>query len=190
MDDLELFRNIIEQQINFSDSEAEIIARTLKHRNYKSNTLLLGNGEICKHIYFILKGCVRTYYISPKGDERTRYISFEGQINTVFTSFVAQSPSSELIETLEDSEVLVMGYHDFYSLVDKIPAWETFFRKTLEEAFIYQNIKIESLMTLSARERYQMVLTQTPHYLQRLSNRILSTYLNISQETLSRLKAK
>lgn len=190
MDDLALFRNIIEQQVNFSDSEVEIIVETLKHKSYKANTLVLGNGEICKHIYFILKGCVRTYYISSKGDERTRYISFEGQINTVFTSFVAQSPSSELIETLEDSEVLVMGYRDFYSLVHQIPAWETFFRKTLEDAFIYQNIKIESLMTLSAGERYQRVLTQTPHYLQRLSNRILSTYLNISQETLSRLKSK
>lgn len=190
MEDLELFRDLISQKINLSDSEAEIIVSTLKHKSYKSNTILLSSGETCKHIYFVLKGCVRTYYISSKGDERTRRISFEGQLNTVFTSFVAQTPSSELMETLEDSEILVMGYHDFYSLVDQIPAWETFYRKNLEEAFIYQNIKIKSLMTLSASQRYQMVLTETPHYLQRLSNRILSTYLNISQETLSRLKSK
>ncbi len=190
MDNSELFRNIVGQHVEISDCETEIIFKTLKHKKLKKNTFLLNNDEVCKHIYFILKGCIRSYYISPKGDERTRRISFENQLITVFTSFAAQRPSSELMETLEDSEVLIMEHHDFYKLVDQIPAWEIYCRKVLEEAFIYQNIKIEELVTLTASQRYQKVLTQCPHYIQRLSNRVLATYLNVSQETLSRLKSK
>jgi CRP-like cAMP-binding protein len=56
-------------------------------------------------------------------------------------------------------------------------------------AYLYQNKKIENLVTLSAKQRYDKLLTETPIYVQRLSNKILASYLDITQETLSRLKS-
>jgi CRP-like cAMP-binding protein len=75
-------------------------------------------------------------------------------------------------------------------LVSAIPQWEKFYRTLLEMAYLFQNKKIENLVTLSAKQRYGNLMTETPIYIQRLSNKILASYLNITQETLSRLKSK
>jgi CRP-like cAMP-binding protein len=94
------------------------------------------------------------------------------------------------VESLENSELLVINQHDFFHLVATIPEWEKFYRKILELAYLAQNRRLENLVTLTAKQRYENVLKENPIYIQRLSNRILASYLNITQETLSRLKSE
>jgi hypothetical protein len=60
----------------------------------------------------------------------------------------------------------------------------------MEMAYSFQNRKIESLVTLSAKERYDLLIKENPKAVQRLSNKIIASYLDIKQETLSRLKSK
>jgi CRP-like cAMP-binding protein len=57
-------------------------------------------------------------------------------------------------------------------------------------AYSFQNKKIEALVTLSAKERYEQLLEEHPALTQKLSNRVLASYLDMSQETLSRLKSR
>ena len=63
-------------------------------------------------------------------------------------------------------------------------------RYIMIEPYSFQNRKIESLVTLSAKERYDELLRDTPKMTQRVSNKILASYLDIKQETLSRLKSR
>ena len=143
-----------------------------------------------KEFYFVNKGCIRTYYLTKQGHEKTRYIAFDGSIATSISSFISKQPSFEFVDTLEDSELFVISHENFYQLVNDIPQWEKFYRTLLEMAYIYQNKKIENLVTLTAKQRYDKLLKENPIYIQRLSNRMLASYLDITQETLSRLKSR
>src|SRR5690606_27386851 len=111
-------------------------------------------------------------------------------IATSISSFISQKQSFEFVDTLENSELYAIRHKDFYQLVSDIPLWEKFYRTLLEMAYLYQNKKIETLVTLSAKQRYDKLMAETPIYIQRLSNKILASYLDITQETLSRLKSK
>jgi CRP/FNR family transcriptional regulator, anaerobic regulatory protein len=86
--------------------------------------------------------------------------------------------------------LLYISHSNFYKLVDALPEWKKFYVKLLEFAYLYQNKKIEELVTLSAGERYAILMKEHPGYVQRLSNKVLASYLDVTQETLSRLKSK
>jgi len=175
---------------NIDDKQIDKIISCFKLKAIKKNTILLSEGEICKELYFVHSGCIRTYYITKQGHEKTRYVAFDNSIATSISSFISQRQSFEFVDTLENSELLAISHKDFYQLVADIPQWEKFYRTLLEMAYLYQNKKIENLVTLSAKQRYDKLMIETPIYIQRLSNKILASYLDITQETLSRLKSK
>lgn len=174
---------------NIEDKQIGKIITCFKLKTLKRNSILLSEGEICKELYFVHSGCLRTYYISKQGHEKTRYIAFDNSIVTSISSFISQQQSFEFVDTLENSELYSISHKDFYQLVSDIPQWEKFYRTLLEMAYLYQNKKIENLVTLSAKQRYDKLMTESPIYIQRLSNKILASYLDITQETLSRLKS-
>lgn len=175
---------------NIDDKQIDKIIVCFKLKKVKKNTLLLSEGEICREMYFVYSGCIRIYYITNQGYEKTRYVAFENSIATAISSFISQQQSVEFVETLENSELYAISHKDFYRLVSEIPQWEKLYRTLLEMAYIYQNKKIETLVTLTAKQRYDKLMIEKPIYIQRLSNKILASYLNMTQETLSRLKSK
>ncbi|MFH7015740.1 Crp/Fnr family transcriptional regulator [Flavobacterium sp. FlaQc-47] len=186
----DIFKDFITELAKVNKKDMDRIMSCINTYKVKRNTIILSQGEICSHYYFLEKGCMRTYYVTKEGLEKTRLISFDNTPVTALTSFITQKPSLEYIDALEDSELLSISQTDFFMLLDEIPSWALFYRKNLELAFAFQNSRIEDLVTLSAKERYEKLLKEQPHYIRRLSNRVVATYLGISQETLSRLKSK
>lgn len=175
---------------DFDERELDVICRAFKYKKVNKNALLLNQGEICKEVYYVTKGCIRTFFITKQGSEKTRLINLEGSIGTAFSSFVNQTSSFEMIETIEDTELLAINYNDFYRLINEINHWRDFYQKLLEMAYTFQNKKIEQLVTLTAKQRYDLVLKENPALVQRVSNKVLASYLDIRQETLSRIKNK
>lgn len=186
----DIFKDFISELAEVNTQDMSRIMSCITTHKVKRNTIILSQGEVCNKFYFLEKGCMRTYYITQDGQEKTRLISFDNTPVTALTSFINQKPSVEYIDALEDSEILSISHDDFFILVNEIPSWGLFYRRMLELAFTFQNNRIEDLVTLSAKERYEKLLKERPHYIQRLSNRIVASYLGISQETLSRLKSK
>lgn len=129
-------------------------------------------------------------FIDKNGHEKTRYIMLDNHIGTALTSFISQKPSIEFIEALDDTKLLAISYSDFYRLNREMNSWKHFYQRILEMAYSFQNRKIEQLVTLTAKQRYDRVLKENPTLIQRLSNRVLASYLDIREETLSRLKSQ
>ncbi len=184
------FKQIVHHITPINDDTLDKIFSHFILKTVKKNNVLLAEGETCKEFYFLMKGIVRTYYLTKQGQEKTRYILFDYSIGTSLASFISHQPSKEIVDTLEDCTLLCISHHNFYHLVEEIPEWKTFYLKIMEMAYIYQNKKIENRVTLSAKQRFDKVMTETPFYFQRLSNKVLASYLDITQETLSRLKSK
>lgn len=175
---------------DFDEHELNKISDCFKPKSVKKNHILLHEGSICKEFYFIQTGCIRTFFIDKNGHEKTRYVMLDNHIGTALTSFISQKSSFEFLEALEDTELLTINHSDFYRLIKEMDSWKNFYQRILEMAYSFQNRKIEQLTTLTAKERYNHVLKENPVLIQRLSNRVLASYLDIREETLSRLKSK
>ncbi len=175
---------------DFDENELDTITDYFKPKFVTKNSILLHEGSICNEFYYIHTGCIRTYFIDKNGHEKTRYIMLDCNIGTALSSFIFQKPSFEFVEALDDTELLSINHHDFYRLNKEIANWKIFYQRILEMAYSFQNRKIEGLVTLTAKQRYQQLLKENPHFIQRLSNRVLASYLDIREETLSRLKSK
>ena len=175
---------------DLTEQELETIAGCFKAEVVNKNVILLSEGDTCTSFYYVQKGCIRTYYLAKNGEEKTRYIMPEQHIGTALTSFIHQQPSFEAIDAFEQTELFSISRHDFYRLQKEIPAWKEFYIKMLEMAYAFQNRKIESIVTLSAKQRYDELLKKSPSLMQRVSNKVLASYLDIRQETLSRLKSR
>lgn len=175
---------------DFEDKELSKICNCFKPKSIKKNTILLREGEVCREFYYVQKGCLRTYFITRLDHEKTRFVTLDCSIGTALASFISQRPSFEFVDVLEDTELLAISHKEFYQLNKELIHWKEFYQKILEMAYSFQNKSFENLVTLTAKQRYEQVLNHNPILLQRLSNKVLASYLDITQETLSRLKSK
>ncbi|QNF34304.1 Crp/Fnr family transcriptional regulator [Adhaeribacter swui] len=177
-------------KINLSLPHQEFVNSCFKLKYTRRHEILVPKGGIAKHIYFVVKGCLRVFLTQEDGSESTRFLLFEGRLGTAFPSFILQQPSMATLESLEPSEVLMLSYANHQTLLQEVPGWETMYRHCLELDYIAAIQRIESFITQDAKARYLTLLQNYPEIIQRLPAKIIADYLGISQETLSRLKAK
>lgn len=139
-------------------------------------------------MYFVIKGCLRIFLVDDEGQEATRFLIFDGTFGTAFPSFILRQPSAAGIQSIEPSQLLIISHSDYQMLMDTVPGWERMTRLDLQQAYIDAIVRVESLITMDAKRRYDTLMKQSPKIIQRLPGKIVAEYLGISQETLSRLK--
>lgn len=186
----EILKSSLAKNISLPDEQWTFVLRYFKPRITKRNEILMEKGKVCHDVYFVAKGCLRIFLVNDEGQESTRMLIFEGILGTAFPSFILRQPSEAAIQSIEASEILTISYDDFQNLLDTVPGWERMYRITLEKAYIYSIQRIESLISMDSRERYNILMEKNPKLIQRLPNKIVADYLGISQETLSRLKSR
>ena len=130
----------------------------------KRNAFLLTPGEVCRHYYFVNKGCLRLFSMNDTGEEGTRYFAFEGSFGTALPSLIDQQPAFEFIQTIEPSELLVIGRDDFFRLVDTVPPFARIYRQILEAAFITAQKRIYGFQGLDAIDKVRWVMAYQPKF--------------------------
>ncbi|WP_372755863.1 Crp/Fnr family transcriptional regulator [Labilibaculum sp.] len=177
---------------NFTSTEKEIAEFVSYFKPVKAtkDEVMLENGEVCRYFYFIIKGCVKAYFIDAKGQESIRYVAFENGFISNIHSLIKQIPSSEFIRAVEASELLAISYTDFKFALSKRNLFKDFYIKMLEATYLNNHWRIETFLRLDAKQRYEYMLTNSKQMVQRLSNKNLAGFLGITQESLSRIKAK
>jgi CRP-like cAMP-binding protein len=156
----------------------------------KRNEMLLLQGEVCKHYYFVNKGCLRLFTINKDGAEGTRYFAFEGAFGTALPSLIEQTPAFEFVQTIEKSELLAISRDSFFHLVDTVPQFAFVYRQILEVSFISAQKRIYGFQGLDALEKVKWVMNYNPKLLTRVSNKMAASFLGLTPATLSRLKSK
>lgn len=186
----EQLTHYIINQIHVSDDELQTILSFFKPLKLKKNEFVVAHGQTSQRTFFVGKGCLRIFFINDDGQDATRYFAFENHFATALVSFITGAPSEELMQAVEPSELLYISHTDFYHLLEIIPQWEKFYRYYLEKAYVNNTKRLMSFLTQDAAEKYRQLLNESPHIVRRLPNKMVASYLNISQETLSRLKSK
>jgi len=176
--------------IVLSDEQLNLVLDHFFYKEYKKNEILLYTGQVSQHVNFVLKGCLRIYFIREDGQETTRHLAFEQQFATGLTSFIKQCPSTEYIQAMEETHVFQITRKDFYYLLNIIPSWEKYYRTYLETAYMDNIIIFQREVTKDSEMRYRELMARNPWIVNRLSNKIVASYLNMSPETLSRIKGR
>ncbi|MEV4886762.1 Crp/Fnr family transcriptional regulator [Chitinophaga ginsengisegetis] len=179
----------ITDRVQLSEAGLQKVLSCFNLLKAKKNELVGRTGEPSRRMFFVNKGCLRVYFIKPDGREATRRFAFENSFSTSLTSFIDGTLLKEDTQAIEQSELLYIHREDFYSLLDTIPGWEIFYRGFLESAYLTNTRRLEDLITLNPRERYQLLLKENPQMVLRLPNKLVANYLNITQEALSRIKS-
>ncbi|GAB3551960.1 Crp/Fnr family transcriptional regulator [Spirosoma fluminis] len=173
-----------------SPEQESIVSSYFKSKRTKRNEILVPKGSVARYVYFVVKGCLRVFLTDDQGNESTRFLVLEGRFGTAFPSFALRQPSIASVQSPEPSELLMLSYEDRQALYQRIPGWETLDRIGLELDYIESIQRIEHFISLDAKGRYDTLQQTNPEIIQRLPAKIIADYLGISQETLSRLKAK
>lgn len=175
--------------VTISESSKTKLTEVLKQMKPNKGTILLKEGEICQHMYFLTKGFARGFYYQ-NGKDITSWFAMENDIATPFDSFVCQRPSYESVEILEDSILYAINYKDLQQLYRQYPEYNIIGRKLTEKYYVELMTRTMSFQFQTATERYHELLEHQPQLFQRTSLGHIASYLGISQETLSRVRTK
>jgi CRP-like cAMP-binding protein len=180
------FRKDLEKFVQINDEEFEHIKSFFTLRTFKKNAALITEGEKVKHTYWIAKGLLISSFADPKGKEHIIQFANENCWITDQNAFYNQKHAIFNIVCMEDSELLCLSYENREKLCAEMHKMERFFRKRANDSFVKQQARLLTYLTSDAKRRYELLLSEYPAIIQRLSKKTLAAYLGVSRETLSR----
>ena len=158
-------------------------------KSVKKNQHLVHNNSHTKDFFFIQKGLVKLCF---NGDGKEFIMRFfeENNLLADIESYAKQKKSKYEIIALEDTEYLSFSFYNFERLCNKHHNMETFFRKFMTMANLNMINRISEILEEDAKKRYYNFINENPQLLERISLGDLSSYLGITQVSLSRIRAK
>ena len=162
----------------------------LEHKMVPKKTMLLHEGEVCNFEAFVLKGCIRTYYIDEKGFEVTLQFAIEDWWVSDIASFHDRKPSNMFIETLEDCELLLLNPETKDLLLTKLPHLEKAFRLMVQRNLSVLQNRFFKTISATATEKYLDFIERYPTIPQRVAQHYIASYLGISPEFLSKIRTR
>jgi len=180
----------ISRYISLTEEELEIFHTLLKHKSVLKKTYLLQEGEVCDFEAYILKGCIRSYFIDKNGFEVILQFGIEDWWVSDIASFYNREPSKMYIETLEDCELLFLTPQDKEELFAKVPKFERFFRLMLQKNISTTQNRLINTISKTATEKYLDFIKLYPTIPQRVAQHYIASYLGISAEFLSKIRTK
>ncbi len=175
--------------VHVSIEDLSIITRRATVLKIPKKTKLLELGQVCNHMYFILSGCLRLYYLKDD-KERNCFFFHENLFCSAFGSFMMQRPSNQILETIEDTICLSVTFAEFEKMYEELPAMNIIVRKILEERYTNAHDIISSFILHSAEERYLEFIEKYPLLTNRIPEYHISSYLGITPKSFSRLKGR
>ena len=173
---------------NLKWENVQLFAGIIQEKSYQKGDVILKEGDICENLMYIEKGMLRQHYIKH-GKDMTEHIAYENGMVICIESYFCQKPTLLLVEALE-SCVLWNIPHDYIEdLADRNNEVSYLYRKIVEKSLILSQVKADLLRFESAKERYLKLMQLYPEIVKRASLTHVSSYLQMSLETLSRVRA-
>ena len=180
--------DFIEKYVSLTEDEKNAILSLDLFRSVKKGTTLLTEGQKSQDSYFVLKGCIRIYYIID-GEEKTT--AFYTEMEALTPACVITKTASEYyISCIEDTILTVSNSDMEEEINSKFPKFETICRIFTGELLAKQQIDFDEFKTSSPEQRYLNLLQKRPDLIQRVPQHQLASFLGIKPQSLSRLRSR
>ena len=184
----EKLRNHLEGHVEMSEEEFDLGTTFLIPKKLRKRQYLLQQGDVCKWVAFIERGCLRHYTLDDLGREHVLRFGIEGWWMTDLESFQAKTPATTNIDALEDSELLMINPESLEKVSATVPKWDRYFRGLIDREFKAALARLSEFVGASAEERYLHFLDLYPNLFQRVPLHQIASYLGITPQSLSRIR--
>lgn len=174
--------------VSLSEEEAKIFKEYSLVKEYPKGTILLEKGELAKECYFVLDGCVRTYYMVDSEEKNTAFYAEQQPITPV--SYIKGTPSEYYVACLEDCILSVGNAEKTEELLEKLPHLESVIGQISNDLLANNRITSDDFKRLSPEEHYLKLLKTKPDLCNRVPQYHLASYLGIKPESLSRIRKR
>ena len=179
-------KKFITSYVALSDDEVDVIVSRFKSKAVKKNDFLLRQGETCKDLVFVQKGCLRLYYL--KDDiEVSVWFAFPQSSAIEIYSFISENPSTYFLQAIEDSEVLYLPKTELTKLYQEQPKMQEMMRNFWEDVILNLINRFTALQKDSAEKRYLDLLNK-PDYLETVPQKYLASFIGVTPTSLSRIR--
>ena len=184
----DLLFDFISKYVSLTEDEKNAILSLDVFRSVKKGTVLLKEGQKSEDEYFILKGCIRKYYII-NGEEKTTAFFTEMEGLTPHCA-INNVPSEYYVSCVEDTLLTIANKEVGVELFNTIPKFQEMCRIWSEELVAKQQINLDEFKTSSPEQRYLNLQQKRPELIERVPQQQLASYLGIKPQSLSRLRAR
>jgi len=164
-------------------------APILVERHFAKNALIHRAGSVCPELFLVKEGILRAYYYKEDRDI-TAHFAFRHEAVSAPDSFILGQASKYHLEALADSQVWAVDARALERYLDAHPHLERLARRFTQAVYLEMLERLEGIVFLTASERYEQLLARTPDLLLGVNLGHVASYLGITQETLSRIRAK
>lgn len=178
----------VQNYISLSKEEREAFLAVLSIVKVPKRKRIVEPGSYIKNEYFVVKGCLKGYYLDDNGNKHIIQFAIENWWIGDFDAFYNNVPSKLHVEAIEDATLLAIAYDDLQELFKSVPKFERYFRILVTGAFISLRGRILSTLQKSTKERYLDFCKTYPNIEQRVTNYDIANYLGVSAESLSRIR--
>lgn len=180
--------DFISKYISLTEEEKNALLSLNLFHSFKKGTVLLKEGQKSKEEYFVLKGCIRKYYIKD-GEEKTTAFYTEMEVLTPHC-IKNNDPSEYYVSCVEDSILTISNPDMGVEIMTKFPKFQIMCGILSEELLALQQINFDEFKTSSPEQRYQNLLQNRPDLIQRVPQHQLASFLGITPQSLSRLRKR
>jgi CRP-like cAMP-binding protein len=184
-------RSHIESVVKLTDEEFDYILSHFTPVKFKKHHSLVREGDLVKHEYFVLKGCLRSYITDGNtGKEFTYQFAAENWWISERDAFVNQTAATTAVQCLEDCQLLALSYDDRMKLGREIWKYEHYIAMKSNRGYVALQKRLQLLIMGNTRARFENFVQQYPDLYNRIPKSVIASYLGVSRETISRLYRK
>lgn len=187
--DLALLKQVCDRIHPLKPDEWELFSSGWAPLSCRRKTVLTTAGETERYLYLVVEGVQRIYHLSADGREATVIFTYSPSFGGVADSLLTQTISSYFFETLTTSRFLRLDIRQLQAHMQQSEGIRLLILKAT--AFAMKGVleRQVELQTLSAEEKFRLLLKRSPHVLQIIPHKYLANYLGLDPTTFSKLMA-
>lgn len=186
---MQRLKDYIETITELSETSWTILQNCSTEMTIRRKDHLLSEGDVCHSIFFIKTGLCRSFH-NVDGKEINTAFHFEREFVTNIKSLKSATPSAYAIQALEPCSIILLKKEKLIEAYKQSREIETFGRLVLEALSMQQQEHADNFKLLTPKQRFDHLVSNRPDFLQRVSLTQAASYLGISRETLTRLRAE
>lgn len=184
----DIARELSRRYSTMTHDELDMLESILVPMKFAKGDMILKEGEVCRCIYFIDKGLVRQFYIKH-GKEVTEHLGDDHSVFMCIESLFKEMPTQLQVEALEPCMIYALPKDRLERVALHNVNIQILYRKILEESLILSQVHADLVRFETAQDRYRRMCKLYPQVVLRAPLLFIASYLQMTPETLSRVRA-
>lgn len=187
-DSRDIARELARKYSTMTHDELDVLESILVPMKFAKGQMILSEGEICKHVYYIERGLIRQFYFK-NGKQITEHLGEDRSIFMCIESLFREEPTKLQVEAIEPTWVYALPKQKLEQVALHNVNIQILYRKILEESLITSQVHADLVRFETAQARYKRMCKLSPQVILRAPLVYIASYLQMTPETLSRVRS-